>query len=200
MRVHVDDSIRTNRLLVAVLAVGLVAVLFALPKPVAGATQGLGAAGPPSLRAGVRKGFPPSPTQSGGSSVDAILVFVNDSGSPSYSFRGHSPAVPLPVDAPLVWSWFSGNPGSPNVTGPGASRYVRPNDAGPCHVLAGRIRRRGVGFSEHLRHPDLSRRRGPDERDEIRHSVLDLSGRHRELESTHGRRRGAREPVESDLR
>ena len=120
MRVHVDDSIRTNRLLVAVLAVGLVAVLFALPQPVAGATQGLGASAPTSLGAGVRSAFPPSPTQSGESSVDAILVFVNDSGSPSYSFRGHSPAVPLPVDAPLVWSWFSGNPGSPNVTGPAA--------------------------------------------------------------------------------
>jgi len=120
MRVQVDDSIRTNRLLVAVLAVGLVAVLFALPQPVAGATQRLGASVPTSLGAGVRSAFPPSPTQSGESSVDAILVFVNDSGSPSYSFRGHSPAVPLPVDAPLVWSWFSGNPGSPNVTGPAA--------------------------------------------------------------------------------
>src|SRR5436189_299969 len=120
MRVHVDDSIRTNRLLVAVLAVGLVAVLFALPQPVAGATQGLGASAPTSLGAGVRSAFPPSPTQSGESSVDAILVFVNDSGSPSYSFRGHSPALPFPVDAPLVCSWFSGSPGSPNGTGPAA--------------------------------------------------------------------------------
>src|SRR5438093_9335193 len=120
MRVHVDDSIRTNRLLVAVLALGLAAVRFARPQPVAGATQGLGASAPTSLGAGVRSAFPPSPTQSGESSVDAILVFVNDSGSPSYSFRGHSPAVPLPVDAPLVWSWFSGNPGSPNVTDPAA--------------------------------------------------------------------------------
>src|SRR5205807_1439531 len=75
---------------------------------------------PTSLGAGVRSAFPPSPTQSGDSSVDAILVFVNGTGSPFYSFRGHSPAVPLPVDAPLTWSWFSGNPGSPNVTGPAA--------------------------------------------------------------------------------
>src|SRR5437016_6758049 len=120
MRVQVDDSIRTNRLLVAVLAVGLVAVLFALPQPVAGATQRPGASVPTSLGAGVPSAFPPSPTQSGDSSVDAILVFVNGTGSPFYSFRGHSPAVPLPLDAPLTWSWFSGNPGSPNVTGPSA--------------------------------------------------------------------------------
>src|SRR5438876_1198981 len=120
MRVQVDDSIRTNRLLVAVLAVGLVAVLFALPQPVAGATQRLGASGPTPPGGGVGSAFPPSPTQSGDSSVDAVLVFVNATGSPFYSFRGHSPAVPLPVDAPLVWSWFSGNPGSPNVTDPAA--------------------------------------------------------------------------------
>src|SRR5438552_153770 len=120
MRVQVDDSIRTNRLLVAVLAVGLVAVLFALPQPVAGATQRLGASGPTPPGGGVGSAFPPSPTQSGDSSVDAVLVFVNATGSPFYSFRGHSPAVPLPVDAPLVWSWFSGKPGSPNVTDPAA--------------------------------------------------------------------------------
>src|SRR5438876_2864272 len=120
MQVQVDDSIRTNRLLVAVLAVGLVAVLFALPQPVAGATQRLGASGPTPPGGGVGSAFPPSPTQSGDSSVDAVLVFVNATGSPFYSFRGHSPAVPLPVDAPLVWSWFSGNPGSPNVTDPAA--------------------------------------------------------------------------------
>ena len=116
LRVQVDDSIRTNRLVAAILAVGLVAVLFALPQPVTAAAQGLGASVPTSPSAGARSASPPSPTQSGESSVDAILVFVNGTGSPSYSFRGHSPAVPLPVNAPLVWSWFSGNPGSPNVT------------------------------------------------------------------------------------
>src|SRR5947208_14430962 len=102
MRVHVDDSIRTNRLLVAVLAVGLVAVLFALPQPVAGATQGLGASAPTSLGAGVRSAFPPSPTQSGGASVDAILVFVNASGSPSYSYRCNYPAVLFPAESRTV--------------------------------------------------------------------------------------------------
>src|SRR5438309_816472 len=114
LRVQVDDSIRTNRLVAAILAVGLVAVLFALPQPDTAAAQGLGASVPTSPSAGARSASPPSPTQSGESSVDAILVFVNGTGSPSYSFRGHSPAVPLPVNAPLVWSWFSGNPGSPH--------------------------------------------------------------------------------------
>src|SRR5207302_277556 len=103
LRLTVDEWIRTRRLVAAILAVGLVAVLFALPQPVTAAAQGLGASVPTSPSAGARSASPPSPTQSGESSVGAILVFVNGTGSPSYSFRGHSPAVPLPVNAPLVW-------------------------------------------------------------------------------------------------
>src|SRR5205809_6933341 len=105
MRVQVDDSIRANQLLVAVLAVGLVAVLFALPQPVAGATQKLGASAPTSLGAGARSAFQPSPTQSRESSVEAVLVFVYDSGSTSYSSRGDFLGVPLRLRAPRVWSW-----------------------------------------------------------------------------------------------
>src|SRR5204862_6192318 len=97
MRVHVDDSIRTNRLLVAVLAVGLVAVIFALPQPVAGATQRLGASVPTSLGAGVRGLFPPSPPPSGASCVEATLLLAYGSGRPSWPCRAPSPALPFPV-------------------------------------------------------------------------------------------------------
>jgi len=120
MQILGTDSIRANRLLATVLALGLVAVLLAFPRPVAGATERTNPLVPEHSDAVAGHVAPPSPTQAGDRSVDAVLVFVNGTAKPWYALRGHSPAVPVPADAPLAWSWFSGNPGSPNVTSPGA--------------------------------------------------------------------------------
>src|SRR2546421_9652440 len=91
MRVQVDDSIRTNRLLAVVLAVGLVAVLLSLPPPAAGAAQGLGASAPTPPRAGARSAPPPSPSPARGSSVDPLPAFGKAPRNPLYSVPGHCP-------------------------------------------------------------------------------------------------------------
>lgn len=39
-------------------------------------------------------------------SVDAIAVYEKE-GAIYYSFYGHDPAIPKPIDAPLTWKWWS---------------------------------------------------------------------------------------------
>lgn len=131
-------SNRANRISTTVFVLGIVLLLFAVPRIPAGPENAPeGASAIPNLGAAAVRPYQPTQVDAHSvdavpHSVDAVLAFVTRSGIPAYSFRGHSPRIPMPVGAPLPWAWFSGNPADPNLANPaepldtaGATKQVR---------------------------------------------------------------------------
>ncbi len=101
----------TNRRIGAVVLAGLLLGLL-LTIPAASADlAGSSPSGSTAPLAIASATSPSSPAQAV-HSVEAILVFTKDADAYD-SFRVHKPAIPEPLNAPLTWHWFSGNPSAP---------------------------------------------------------------------------------------